>query len=84
MNENTNFQSINGRGGEVLANPVKGTKSIFFFFLMLSTSDGLILLYFSCYTLHVNRLHVIFSLHVNPLIGVHHLIVFETNRKPFS
>ena len=25
-----------------------------------------------------------FSLHVNPLIGVHHLIVFETNRKPFS
>ena len=28
--------------------------------------------------------HVIFSLHVNPLISVHHLIVFETNRKPFS
>ena len=34
---------------------------------------------------HIIYIHFNFSNHVNPLIGVNHLIVFfETNRKPFS
>ena len=54
---------------------------------MQSTSDGLILLYFSCFTrymLHViiNRLYVIFFSPCRSLLGLDHLIVFSRT-KPF-
>ena len=51
---------------------------------MLSTSDGCYTLFLWYMTTMIIRLHInLFSLHVIPLTGINHLIVFKTNQFAF-
>ena len=62
--------------------------SFFFFFFLSVTSDFMMVVtvvFLSRFTHIIQKLQsYIFSHQVTLLIGVNHLIVFETNRKPFS